>query len=82
MLVWSSMPLVGGVALAPCPARCVAFSWEVGKGVVGEFEQCSLLDVNEVLLDACIPQTSVVVEVLDERQDVSLDDDMRGAFWC
>ena len=62
--------------------ECVAFSWEVGKGVIGQFEQGCLLDVNEVLLDACVPQTSVVVEVLDERQDVSLDDDMQGAFWC
>ena len=29
--------------------------WEIGEGVVGEFEQCSVLDVNEVLLDACVP---------------------------
>ena len=58
--MWSSMPLVGGggVGAVPCQvvSKCIAFSWEVGKGVVGEFEQGSLLDVDEVLLDASVPQ--------------------------
>ena len=46
----------GGVGALPREVvrECVAFSWEIGKGVIGEFEQGSLLDVNEVLLDACI----------------------------
>ena len=46
--------------------QCVAFTWEVSKGVVGELEQCSVLDINKVLLNTCIAQACIVVEVLYE----------------
>ena len=33
------------------------------------------VDIEEVLLDACIPQSRIVVEKLDKGEDISLDDD-------
>ena len=47
-------------------SQCVAFTWEVSKGVVGELKQCCVFDINEVLLNTCIAQACVVVEVLYE----------------
>ena len=47
---------------------------EVDEGMIGEVEEGRLLDVYEVLLHPCVAQPCIIVEVLDEREDVTLDE--------
>ena len=58
----------------------IAFSWQVCECVSGKVMERNLLHIDEVLLDASIAESRIVVEKLDEGKYVALNYNSETAF--